>query len=184
LDYSALGDAYHEVVVYCSYWIENNTNIPLMIRTDTNDTEAAGSFNNEKILMFDYNNKNIVFSNKVRVVVDETKSEAFSIDNVKNSGEIQISGKNLGLYVDIGSARYKRTKVVTITPRYVTVNHTGKPISIKPFKSEQQVCIFCIMINHYRLILLLMVHLRSIPVNPCVLHCKDSNGHHHLKLIY
>jgi vacuolar protein sorting-associated protein 13A/C len=139
LDYSANGNAYHEVMVYCSYWILNRTNIDnLSIRTDSSDVDVAGKFQDE-ILMFDYNNTNIVFSNKMRIAIDNETSETFNIDNVKNSGEIVIGSRILGLYVDIGSDEYKRTKIVTITPRYVVVNHTGKSLSVRPYKSNAQI---------------------------------------------
>lgn len=70
LDYSVTGEAFHEVLIYCPYWIINQTDKNLIVKH--NNVEAAGQRiqSGNVPLMFDFPRRGLLFSNKISIQVE------------------------------------------------------------------------------------------------------------------
>lgn len=192
IDYCTSGQAFHEVIIFCSYWIIDLTDKPISVMVggaeapgrvhdsdihtlvdssfsaphgtlhQTPQSEDIQSLVTEKQprtithwqqiqqqsrlhdslkmtknpLMFDYDNPNLVFSNKISLDIGSRfTSKNFSIDNAGTSSVIEMNDANrrfwLGLFVEPGTGRYKRTKFVYISPQFVIVNKTDHALYCK-----------------------------------------------------
>lgn len=200
IDYCTSGQAFHEVIVFCSYWVIDMTDKSINVMVQ--GAEAPGRIHDSDMhtlvdssfsaphgtlhqtpqnvldiqsldmeqeshaiahwqqpqsqslqhqqqsrlhdalkmtkspLMFDYDNPNLVFSNKVSLSIGSRfTSKNFSIDNAGTSNVIEMSDANrrfwLGLFVEPGPGRYKRTKFVYISPQFVIVNNTDHVLYCK-----------------------------------------------------
>jgi vacuolar protein sorting-associated protein 13A/C len=164
LDYCYTMNSYHEVCVYCSYWIINRTNLKLTLKVGDEEapgqeprkqkqlspvkqefTSSENSHNNQSVepLLFDYRNGNIIFANKINVKVNNTySSQPFSIDSVGDNMDIDVDNGThrftIGVSVDIGPGKFKRTKFITFTPKYIFVNRTDCEITAKQYGSSTE----------------------------------------------
>jgi hypothetical protein len=131
------GVAYREVAMYCPFWMINRTIKQIVIK-DTSGNEAAGQYEQlEEPIMFSFKDQN----KKIRIQVEQSQlSTAFTLDNVGVSGNLSCIDDNrrytIGFYNGLGPGKFKRTKVISFTPRFIIFNRTDHKIGLKQEKSD------------------------------------------------
>lgn len=147
-DYSeSVGIAFREVAIYCQFWMINRTYRSILIK-DTHGNEAAGQYpklrypstdvkqndtrlqetssTEEEPLMFSFREG----QKKIKLYVEKSQpTDSFSLDNVGVSGDLSCTDDSyrytIGFYNGLGPSKFRRTKVITFTPRYIIFNRTN-----------------------------------------------------------
>jgi hypothetical protein len=140
LDYDNV-DSMHDVKIYAPYWINNQTNLKINIRTG-NELAAGQTKNWTNPLIFSYF-ENRFFGNQITIEVeDQYISQSFSIDNAGTSQNIIVQNDslsmNIGCYVQLGTKKYQRTKIITLSSMYKVLNRTGQNIIVKQFETKNE----------------------------------------------
>lgn len=120
--------AYREIVLFSPYWIVNHTGEIVAVKTSRDRYLVTPGEN----LMY----SEAYDREKIAVMVDNSgASTNFSLTNVGTSGNFAVSSDtkkySIGYFISLGEGKFYRTKVLTLSPRYVIVNSTDEKILIR-----------------------------------------------------
>ncbi|KAG2373404.1 hypothetical protein C9374_012143 [Naegleria lovaniensis] len=120
--------AYREIVLFSPYWIVNHTGEIVAVKT----SKDRYSITPGDSLMY----SEAYDREKIAIMVDNSgASTNFSLTNVGTSGNFAVSSDtrkySIGYFISLGEGKFYRTKVLTLSPRYVIVNSTDEKIVIR-----------------------------------------------------
>lgn len=127
-----------KVVVYSPYIVLNRTGQNLLVSDRSNRMGVLESSRaaDQKPHMFSFEKDNDTLNRAVVKLGESVWSAPISFDAIGQSSgmEVQVSGKqtemNFGINIGEGMGKYKLTKVVTFTPRYIIKNSFTEPILV------------------------------------------------------
>lgn len=149
------------IVFYCKYWIYNKTAFNILLYHNFDELAAGqasvrardlktynpkdwsfvtSALNNADPLQFSKNK----LSKQVHLQLENLSVAKVKLDmNVVQQGELEfidVANKMkfcFGVSVQMGTERFKRTKFITITPRFILMNKTGSVIYYKQTGTDQ-----------------------------------------------
>ncbi|XP_077994048.1 intermembrane lipid transfer protein VPS13A-like isoform X3 [Glandiceps talaboti] len=123
---------FKDMAVYAPYWMVNKTGLPLAYKgtDDKNVTHHPAEFQDP--IMFTFG-KQLLGKKKASLqVLDSEWSDKFSLDTVGSSGCITCKSREttyeIGVKIHLTNAAL--TKIVTLTPMYLAVNHSDMTLSV------------------------------------------------------
>jgi hypothetical protein len=127
--------------VYAPYWIVNRTGVPLVFRPPGDglapDQQTPDAMR-DKALMF--SSKTTQVSLPAGGSVAAAWSKTFPINSVGSVGVADVPNQRgelaLGYSVALASGVFRRTKVVTMTPRHIVLNHLRRPLVVAQQDAE------------------------------------------------
>lgn len=136
--------AFQHISLYCPYWIVNHTK--KFIEVKVGDEPVAGKLESYEPLIFNYPSSNVLFSNTINLKIGNMfQSDKFSIDTPGTNGNLKVTNGSakyeLGVNVEMGKGQFHRTKVVTLTPRYMLVNRTKNNIYFREFGTDHEILV-------------------------------------------
>eukprot|EP00761_Pharyngomonas_kirbyi_P013510 gb/GECH01013539.1/.p1 GENE.gb/GECH01013539.1/~~gb/GECH01013539.1/.p1 ORF type:complete len:3191 (+),score=691.51 gb/GECH01013539.1/:1-9573(+) len=138
---TSFGSAYRTVYVYAPFWVVNHTRLNLSIQSCTTGPYKLAAGQNQGYMA---ENEPLMLSgtdredtpNRARFKIrDSDYSEPFTIDSAGNVGSMSIiSGEKqyeIGVGISIAPGKFKYTKIITLSARYIILNKSEYRLFIK-----------------------------------------------------
>lgn len=144
------------ITVYASYWIINNSSLPLIFATPLirGESIAPGPGENQTELCitnsgtavkdatpFIYSSQKLLikwhFKTSTSLTIHRTEdskkwSKSFSVDAIGTSGMVEIFGPSLvyalKVTVKLGENEFRRTKIITISSQFILANQMSQTV--------------------------------------------------------
>lgn len=137
------------VSVYAPYWIIDKTGMDMQVRNASANSRPLaagwdyGIAEENDLHLFSFHKHN-PFENKVTIKVGDSEfSKPFSMDNVGATLPVVADGKkrryHIGASFSLAPGKFSKTKVVTFSPQYVVVNHTGHLLELQQTECTETV---------------------------------------------
>ncbi|XP_070537095.1 intermembrane lipid transfer protein VPS13A-like isoform X2 [Ptychodera flava] len=123
---------FKNMALYAPYWMVNNTGLPLAYKGTDDKNITTHPADLQEPLLFTFG-KQLLGKKKASLQVEDSEwSDKFSLDTVGSSGSITCKSKDIiyevGVKIHLSNAAL--TKVVTLTPMYLVVNHADIILSV------------------------------------------------------
>ncbi|KAK3583966.1 hypothetical protein CHS0354_033760 [Potamilus streckersoni] len=140
------------LMISAPYWLINKSGLPLIFKQDFLNEESAGQFDEHELarsvtpLLFSFSSKDSVYKccmrigNSVHGVTAKSQfSKGFSLDSGVGMCQLHVTPQQankpdwlyyIGVDVQMGKGRYRKTNFVTFAPRYELDNQSNHKLAI------------------------------------------------------